>query len=59
MTACPNGIAHTYMAQEGLEEAARKAGVDIKVQTNGSDGIKNRLNEEDIKRAKAVIIIAD
>lgn len=59
VTACPNGIAHTYMAQEGLEEAARKAGVDIKVETNGSDGIKNRLNEEDIKRAKAVIITAD
>ncbi|MFO3664908.1 hypothetical protein ACCQ41_01365 [Anaerococcus sp. ENR0831] len=47
------------MAQEGLEEAARKDGVDIKVETNGSDGIKNRLNEEDIKRAKAVIITAD
>lgn len=59
VTACPNGIAHTYMAQEGLEEAARKAGVDIKVETNGSDGIKNRLSEEDIKRAKAVIITAD
>ena len=59
VTACPNGIAHTYMAQEGLEEAARKAGVDIKVETNGSDGIKNRLTEEDIKRAKAVIITAD
>lgn len=59
VTACPNGIAHTYMAQEGLEEAAKKAGVDIKVETNGSDGIKNRLTDEDIKRAKAVIIAAD
>ena len=59
VTACPNGIAHTYMAQEGLEEAARKAGVDIKVETNGSDGIKNRLTDEDIKNAKAVIITAD
>lgn len=59
VTACPNGIAHTYMAQEGLEEAAKKAGVDIKVETNGSDGIKNRLTDEDIKRAKAVIISAD
>ena len=59
VTACPNGIAHTYMAQEGLEEAARKAGVDIKVETNGSDGIKNRLTQEEIDRAKAVIITAD
>ena len=59
VTACPNGIAHTYMAQEGLEEAARKAGVDIKVETNGSDGIKNKLTDEDIKNAKAVIITAD
>lgn len=59
VTACPNGIAHTYMAQEGLEDAARKAGVDIKVETNGSDGIKNKLSNEDIKKAKAVIITAD
>lgn len=59
VTACPNGIAHTYMAQEALEEAARKAGVDIKVETNGSDGIKNRLTNEDIKDATAVIITAD
>lgn len=47
------------MAQEALEEAARKAGVDIKVETNGSDGIKNRLTNEDIKDATAVIITAD
>ncbi|MDU7412453.1 MAG: fructose-specific PTS transporter subunit EIIC [Anaerococcus sp.] len=59
VTACPNGIAHTYMAQEALEEAARKAGVDIKVETNGSDGIKNRLTNEDIKDATSVIITAD
>ena len=59
VTACPNGIAHTYMAQEGLEEAARKAGVDIKVETNGSDGIKNKLTADEINRAKAVIITAD
>lgn len=59
VTACPNGIAHTYMAQEGLEEAARKAGVNIKVETNGSDGIKNKLTPDEISRAKAVIITAD
>ena len=59
VTACPNGIAHTYMAQEALEEAARKAGVDIKVETNGSDGIKNRLTADEIARAKAVIVTAD
>lgn len=59
VTACPNGIAHTYMAQEALEEAAKKANVDIKVETNGSDGVKNLLTSDEIRKAKAVIIAAD
>lgn len=59
VTACPNGIAHTYMAQESLEKAAKKAGVSIKVETNGSDGIKNRLSAKEIEEADAIIITAD
>lgn len=57
--ACPNGIAHTYMAQEALEKAAKARGVNIKVETNGSDGIKNRLTESEIEKADAIIIAAD
>lgn len=59
VTACPNGIAHTYMAQEALEKAAKKAGVSIKVETNGSDGIKNRLTAKEIEESDAIIIAAD
>ena len=59
VTACPNGIAHTYMAQEALEKAAAKAGASIKVETNGSDGIKNRLTAKEIEEADAIIITAD
>lgn len=59
VTACPNGIAHTYMAQEALEKAAGARGVNIKVETNGSDGIKNRLSQAEIDQADAIIIAAD
>ena len=59
VTACPNGIAHTYMAQEALEKAAAKAGVSIKVETNGSDGTKNKLTSKEIEEADAIIITAD
>lgn len=59
VTACPNGIAHTYMAQEALEKAAKARGVKIKVETNGSDGIKNRLSRAEIEKADAIIITAD
>ena len=59
VTACPNGIAHTYMAQEALEKAAKARGVNIKVETNGSDGIKNRLTQSEIEKADAIIIAAD
>lgn len=59
VTACPNGIAHTYMAQEALEKAAAKAGASIKVETNGSDGIKNRLTDKEIEEADVIVIAAD
>ena len=59
VTACPNGIAHTYMGQEALEKAAKARGVNIKVETNGSDGIKNRLTQAEIEKADAIIIAAD
>ena len=59
VTACPTGIAHTYMAEDALKNKAKELGVDIKVETNGSEGIKHALTEEDIKRASGVIIAAD
>lgn len=59
VTACPNGIAHTYMAEENLEKAAEKLGVDIKVETNGSEGVKHLLTVDEIKKAAGVVIAAD
>ena len=59
ITACPTGIAHTYMAAEGLEMKAKEMGVRIKVETQGSGGAKNVLSAEDIAGAKGVIIAAD
>lgn len=59
VTACPTGIAHTYMAEDSLKKKAKEMGVDIKVETNGSEGIKNRLTAEDIARADGVIVAAD
>ena len=59
VTACPTGIAHTYMARDALKKQAEKMGVKIKVETNGSGGIKNHLTNEDIERATGVIVAAD
>lgn len=59
VTACPTGIAHTYMAEDALKKAASEMGVDIKVETNGASGVANRLTADEIKRAKGVIIAAD
>lgn len=59
VTACPNGIAHTYMAEENLKKKAKELGVDIKVETNGSEGIKHRLTADKISRAVGVVIAAD
>ena len=59
VTACPTGIAHTYMAAEALEQTGTKNGVDVKVETQGSGGAKNVLTADDIKAADVVIIAAD
>lgn len=59
VTACPTGIAHTYMAEDALKNKAAEMGIDIKVETNGSDGVKHRLTAEDISRAAGVIVAAD
>ncbi|WP_163539954.1 fructose-specific PTS transporter subunit EIIC [Gracilibacillus sp. YIM 98692] len=59
VTGCPTGIAHTYMAADSLKDKAKELGVSIKVETNGSDGVKNRLTDEEIANAKAIIVAAD
>lgn len=59
VTACPTGIAHTFMAAESLENKARELGISIKVETNGSGGAKNVLTAEEIRQAKGIIIAAD
>ncbi|WP_338452151.1 fructose-specific PTS transporter subunit EIIC [Niallia oryzisoli] len=59
VTACPTGIAHTYMAADSLKAKAAELGVDIKVETNGSSGAKNVLTQEEIDKAVAVIVAAD
>lgn len=59
VTACPTGIAHTFMAAEKLSETAKEMGVSIKVETNGSSGVKNRLTAEEIAEADAIIVAAD
>lgn len=59
VTACPNGIAHTYMAAEALVKAGDRLGLPVKVETNGSDGVKNRLTPEEIAACDGIIIAAD
>ncbi len=59
VTACPTGIAHTYMAAEAIEKSGEKLGIKVKVETRGSGGAKNILTEDDIKGAKGVIIACD
>lgn len=59
VTACPTGIAHTYMAAEAIEEAAKKKGYQVKVETRGSVGVENELSADDIKNADAVILACD
>ena len=59
VTACPTGIAHTYMAADALIKKAKELGVNIKVETNGSTGVKNMLTDEEIKNAKGIIVAAD
>ena len=59
VTACPTGIAHTYMAAEALEKKAREMGYSLKAETNGSGGAKNVLTPEEIEAADGIIIAAD
>ena len=59
VTACPTGIAHTYMAEDALKNKAKELNVEIKVETNGSEGVKHQLTDEEIKRAVGVIVAAD
>ncbi|XHR27311.1 MAG: PTS fructose transporter subunit IIB [Chthoniobacteraceae bacterium] len=59
VTACPTGIAHTYMAAESLEKSAKALGHQIKVETQGAMGIENELSEQDIKAADGVIFAVD
>ncbi|PGZ88261.1 PTS fructose transporter subunit IIABC [Bacillus sp. AFS029533] len=59
VTACPTGIAHTYMAADALKAKAKELNIDFKVETNGSTGIKNELTKDEINRAAAIIVAAD
>ncbi|MCS4486436.1 PTS fructose transporter subunit IIABC [Staphylococcus americanisciuri] len=59
VTACPTGIAHTFMARDALKKQAEEMGVQIKVETNGAGGIKNHLTAEDIEKADGIIVAAD
>lgn len=59
VTACPTGIAHTYMAAEALEKTGKNLGISIKVETNGSGGAKNILTDEEIASCDGIIVAAD
>lgn len=59
ITACPTGIAHTFMAAQMLEDSAKEMGIKIKVETQGTDGAKNVLTQNEIDNAKGVIIAVD
>ncbi|MBY5944514.1 fructose-specific PTS transporter subunit EIIC [Photobacterium rosenbergii] len=59
VTGCPAGVAHTYLAAEALEKGAKAMGYEIKVETNGSIGVKNSPTAEDIERAEAIIVSCD
>lgn len=59
VTACPTGIAHTYMAAEQLEKTAKKLGHTIKVETQGAMGIENELTQGEIDAAEVIILAAD
>ncbi|MCG0276436.1 MAG: fructose PTS transporter subunit IIB [Thermosediminibacteraceae bacterium] len=59
VTSCPTGIAHTYMAAEALEKAAKKMGHTIKVETQGSIGIENKISDKEASEADVVIFAAD
>lgn len=56
VTACPTGVAHTYMAQEAIEKECKKRGYDVQVETQGSMGIENELEQETVDKADVVIL---
>ncbi|WDV45387.1 PTS fructose transporter subunit IIB [Clostridiaceae bacterium M8S5] len=56
VTACPTGVAHTFMAKKALENAAEKLGHSIKIETQGATGVENKLTKEDIESADVVIL---
>ena len=59
VTGCPTGIAHTYMAEQALKDKAKEMGITIKVETNGSGGIKNALTDEEIEHCEGIVVAAD
>ena len=59
VTACPTGIAHTYMSADSLKNKAKEMGINIKVETNGSTGVKNKLTADEIEKAAGIIVAAD
>lgn len=59
VTSCPSGVAHTYMAAEAIEKAAKAAGIGVKVETQGSIGIENELTPSDVSEADVVILTKD
>ena len=59
VTACPSGVAHTYMSAEALERSAKAKGVHVKVETQGSIGIENQLSSDDIRQADIVLLTND
>lgn len=59
VTSCPVGIAHTYMAAANLEKAAKAKGLEVKVETQGAQGVENEITKEDIARAAGCIIASD
>lgn len=59
VTGCPAGVAHTYLAAEALEKGAAALGYDVKVETNGSIGVKNSPTQEEIERADAIVVACD
>lgn len=59
VTSCPVGIAHTFMGAEGLQRAIEAAGHEAKVETQGANGLQNKITDEDIRRADACILACD
>jgi fructose-specific PTS system IIB-like component len=59
VTACPSGVAHTYMAAEAIQKACDDAGIECKVETQGSIGVENEIGDADLEGATAVVLTTD